>query len=91
MAQNCQIPLQVLDVEAVTNPMIGVLTDYWCARAAGKPPDRSAFDFMKIYKTAPNLLMAERVANEIGDRAQDWAPLPIRSARKAVNQVQGSQ
>jgi hypothetical protein len=64
MAQNCQIPLQVLDVEAVTNPAIGALTDYWCTLAAGKPPDRTAFDFMKIYKTAPNLLMAERVAPE---------------------------
>jgi hypothetical protein len=64
MAQNCQIPLQVLDVEAVTNPMIGALCDYWCALAAGLPPDRALFDFMKIYKVAPNLLMAERVAPE---------------------------
>lgn len=64
MAQNCQIPLQVLDVEAVTNPMIGALCDYWCTLAAGHPPDRALFDFMRIYKVAPNLLMAERVAPE---------------------------
>ncbi len=64
MAQNCQIPLQVLDVEAVTNPVIGTLCDYWCTLAAGNPPHRTAFDFMKIYKVAPHLLMAERIAPE---------------------------
>lgn len=64
MAQNCQIPLQVLDVEAVTHPMIGVLTDYWCSLAEGKPAPRTAFDFMKIYKVAPNLLMAERLGHK---------------------------
>ena len=64
MAQNCQIPLQVLDVEAVTHPSITALCDYWCTLAAGHPPPRPAFDFMKIYKVAPNLLMAERIAPE---------------------------
>jgi hypothetical protein len=61
MAESCQIPLQVLDVEAATNPVIGTLCDYWSTLAGGRPPPRADFDFMKIYKTAPNLLMAERV------------------------------
>ena len=64
MAKNCRIPLQVLDIEAAAEPTIGALADYWCALAAGDPPERSAFDFMKIYKVAPNLLMAERVGRE---------------------------
>jgi hypothetical protein len=64
MAQNSQIPLQVLDVEAATHPTIGVLCDYWCSLAAGHPPARAAFDFMAIYKVAPNLLMTERLAPE---------------------------
>ena len=61
MAQNCQIPLQVLDVDAVTHPVIAGLCDYWCALADGTPPARAQFDFMRIYKVAPHLLMAERV------------------------------
>lgn len=64
MSQNCQIPLQILDLEAATNPLIGALCDYWCSLGAGHPPPRSAFDFMSIYKVAPNLLMAERVGRE---------------------------
>lgn len=64
MAQTCEIPLQVLDVEAVTHPMIGTLAEYWRALGAGAPPARAAFDFMQIYKVAPHLLMAERLAPE---------------------------
>ncbi len=62
MTSHYQIPLQVLDVEAVTHPTIGALADYWCALGAGAPPARASFDFMEIYKVAPHLLMAERVA-----------------------------
>lgn len=62
MAQNCRIPLQVKDAEAAVHPTIAALCDYWCTLAEGQPPPRPAFDFMKIYKVAPNLLMAERLA-----------------------------
>ena len=64
MTQSCQIPLQVLDVEAATNPTVGILCDYWCTLAGGYPPARTAFEFMSIYKIAPNLLMAERTDSQ---------------------------
>lgn len=64
MAQGCQIPLQVLDIEAATNPTIASVCDYWCTLADGELPPRKAFDFMAVYKAAPYLLMAQRLAPE---------------------------
>lgn len=62
MASASQIPLKVLDVEAVTHPVIASIADYWCALNGGRPPARKDFDFMQIYKAAPHLLLAERIA-----------------------------
>lgn len=64
MALNCQIPMRVLDAEAATHPAIATLSEYWCTLAEGRIPPRAAFDFMKIYKVASHLMMAERVAPE---------------------------
>lgn len=65
MAPSCQIPLHILDVDAATDPTIQAVHDYWCGLNAGLPPRRKAFEFMDIYKAAPNLLLAERL--EKGD------------------------
>ncbi len=44
------------------DPTIQALHDYWCSLREGLPPRRKAFEFMDIYKLAPNLLLSERVA-----------------------------
>lgn len=62
MAQGCQIALHVLDLEAATHPTIATMCDYWCTLNNGLPPSRKAFAFMSIYKVAPHLLVAERIA-----------------------------
>ena len=61
MSKACQIPIKELDPEAARHPKITDLFDYWCGLNNGHPPARKAFDFMSVYHTAPNLLMAERV------------------------------
>ncbi len=63
MAQSCQIPIQVLDVEAATDAVIASVCDYWASLNGGKPAPRRAFEFMEVYKAAPHLLMAERVGD----------------------------
>jgi hypothetical protein len=64
MAPSCQIPIQILDMEAATDPTIQAVSDYWCSLNNGQPPRRKAFEFMAVYKAAPHLLLAERVAPE---------------------------
>jgi len=61
MAPACQIPINVLDMDAATDPVIATVCDYWCSLNGGRPPPRKAFDFMAVYKAAPHLLMAERI------------------------------
>ena len=60
--RSCQIPIHILDIEAATDSVIAEVMDYWCGLNDGLPPARKAFEFMAVYKAAPHLLMAERIA-----------------------------
>lgn len=64
MASSCQIPIQILDIDAATDSTIQSVHDYWCGLNEGRPPRRKAFEFMAMYKAAPHFLMAERIAQE---------------------------
>lgn len=55
------LPIHSFDIEAERHPLISEVFTYWRGLNKGRPPPRKLFDFMSIYGTAPNLLMAERV------------------------------
>ncbi len=63
MAPSCQIPIHILDIDAATDSTIQSVHDYWCSLNDGRPPRRKAFEFMDVYKAAPNLVLAERLAD----------------------------
>lgn len=47
---------------AEAEPEIAAVRAYWIKLCGGDVPAKRAFDFMGIYKQAPHLLMAERIA-----------------------------
>lgn len=64
MAPSCQIPIHILDIDAATDSTIQSVHDYWCGLNGGHPPRRKAFEFMDVYKAAPNLVLVERLADK---------------------------
>jgi hypothetical protein len=58
----CDVPIRELTAQARGQPIIAAVFDYWCGLNGGRAPTRPSFDFMKVYRCAPYLLMAEQVA-----------------------------
>lgn len=45
-------------------PQIARVERYWRSLNDGNPPAKASFDFMSLYKLAPNMLMAERMGGD---------------------------
>jgi hypothetical protein len=56
-----KVSVRSFDDDAPRQPLIAGVHAYWTSLNGGAVPKRRDFDFMAVYKTAPNLLMAERL------------------------------
>lgn len=97
MATQPAIAVQSFDDDAQSHPVMAAVMDYWCSLKDGHPPARTQFEFMDIYKQAPHLLMAERVAPQTfcfiycGTHVANNFPLDLTSKTFGPDNVEASQ
>lgn len=97
MSQAPSISVQRHDPDAENHAAIKTVLEYWCSLNGGDTPRRSDFEFMDIYRVAPQLMMSERVAAKTfsfiycGTGVADNSPLDLTGKTFGPDSVEASR